>query len=482
MLENIEQAFQGIWGHKLRSILTMLGIIIGIASIITIVSTIKGTNEQIKENLIGSGNNIVTVSLYQDDYAYDLQYSALPDGVAAMKGDNRDALMDMDSVSDISVYYARNYAEGVFRANTAYSGALYGIDSHYLTIEGYKVTYGRNFISSDYAKFEKVVIIDTVTRTLLFPGENPLGKTIEIQGEPFVVVGIAAQSSDFSPAIETINDYYTYQGSSSGGKIFVPDAIWPMIYRFDEPQSVAIKAVSTDAMTDAGNAAADYLTANLITATDNNFSYRATNLLEQAEQLQTLSNATNKQLIWIASISLLVGGIGVMNIMLVSVTERTSEIGLKKAIGAKRRRILWQFLTEASVLTSIGGVAGVVGGVAMATLISKVIGTPSAISIPSILIAVVFSMVIGIVFGLIPRAQSLQAQSHRGFEARITTRLKAVPSANRVSGSLFLGVYCFFAKGQSPFHTGVPWPVIKRRVKFRAPPCYNTSRMNWNWR
>jgi putative ABC transport system permease protein len=132
------------------------------------------------------------------------------------------------------------------------------------------------------------------------------------------------------------------------------------------------------------------------------FSYRSEDLLEQAQQLQEMSNSTNQQLIWIASISLLVGGIGVMNIMLVSVTERTSEIGLKKALGAKKRRIRLQFLTEAAVLTSLGGIAGVLIGIGLANLISKTNGIPVAVSVPAIVIAVVFSTAIGVVFGLLP--------------------------------------------------------------------------------
>ena len=124
--------------------------------------------------------------------------------------------------------------------------------------------------------------------------------------------------------------------------------------------------------------------------------------MEKAKVLQQISENTNRQLIWIASISLLVGGIGVMNIMLVSVTERTGEIGLKKAIGANKRRILAQFLTEAAVLTSIGGILGVFAGMILAKIISTISQTPLVISVPAVLISVLFSMAIGLIFGLLP--------------------------------------------------------------------------------
>ena len=183
--------------------------------------------------------------------------------------------------------------------------------------------------------------------------------------------------------------------------VLMPSATWPVVYQYDEPQQVAVKAPSPEEMSAAGKKTAEILNASVMSLTGN-IEYKAKDMMEKAKGLQQISESTNRQLLWIASISLLVGGIGVMNIMLVSVTERTGEIGLKKAIGANKRRILGQFLTEASVLTSIGGILGVFGGIALAAIIAKMSGTPMVISVPAAVGAVIFSTVIGIVFGLLP--------------------------------------------------------------------------------
>ncbi|MBR4290791.1 MAG: ABC transporter permease [Oscillospiraceae bacterium] len=401
MTENIRLAFQGIWGHKLRSVLTMLGIIIGIAAIITIVSTIKGTNEQIKENLIGAGNNVVTVQLNQSGYAYDMSWSSIPAGVRTITERTRQEIEDINGAEKVSLYTARNYAEQVYYQNSQFNGEVYGIDTHYLSVYGYQVKSGRGFTESDYKNFRKVALVDTTAVTTLFGGESPVGEAIELQGDVFTVVGVVALSDDFTPTINTINDYYLYADTSSGS-IYLPSAVWPTAYQFDEPQNVAIKVANTDVMTTVGQKAAEILTEKQIVDKESDFDYRSQDMLEQAQQLQSMSESTNAQLIWIASISLLVGGIGVMNIMLVSVTERTSEIGLKKALGARKRRIRMQFLTEAAVLTSLGGIIGVVSGIGLAELISNMMQVPVAIDVTAILISVVFSTLIGVIFGLLP--------------------------------------------------------------------------------
>lgn len=403
MFENIVLSFQGLWSHKFRSFLTMLGIIIGISSIITIVSTIKGTNEQIKENLIGAGNNVVTVKLMQDGYEVDLQYSGLPDGVSVITEETRASLDELDSVEATSLYHQRSWVDNVYYKNNSFNGELYGVDENYLSINGYRFNYGRDFLESDYENFRKVVIVDMKTATKLFEGKNPIGEVLEMNGEPFTVIGVVSQSTTSEPNIQTVEDYWMYMDTSAGA-IFVPDSTWSIIYRYDEPQYVAVQATSTDDMTAAGNNVAESLNATQIQ--NSIYSYEANDILEQAAHLQSLSESTNTQLIWIAGISLLVGGIGVMNIMLVSVTERTKEIGLKMALGARQKIILGQFLTEAAVLTSLGGLLGVICGIGLAQMLSQIMGVPVVYSVPACVVAVVFSMAIGIIFGLVPAVKA----------------------------------------------------------------------------
>lgn len=401
MLENIRLSFQGLWSHKMRSFLTMLGIIIGIAAIIAIVSTIKGTNEQIKENLIGSGDNTVNVQLYQGDNTYDVDYYGIPDGVPVISEETREQILELAHVENASLYVSRETYNAVYYQNASMSGGkVCGIDKNYLDTCNYIIKQGRGFCESDYKKFRKVAVLDENSADTLFQGINPVGKTVEIQQEPFIVVGVITKSSRFEPVINNIDEYYTYAESSSGA-VYVPDTLWPVLYGYDEPQSVIVKLDSVDNMTVAGKEASNILNVS-INVSDETLKYKADDLLKQAEDIQKLSQSTNTMLIWIAGISLLVGGIGVMNIMLVSVTERTQEIGLKKAIGARKGKILGQFLTEAAVLTSLGGLIGVLVGIALAEVISKMTSTLVAISVPASILAVVFSMAIGIVFGLLP--------------------------------------------------------------------------------
>lgn len=401
MLENIRLAFQGIWTHKMRSFLTMLGIIIGIASIISIVSTIKGTSEQIKEQLIGAGNNTVDVLLYDGSSEYDASWGMTNAVLPQISDQQKKDIRKIEDVANATFFYGRGYSEGIYYMERSMQGGkVYGIDENYLDTCGYVIQAGRGFVREDYEDYRKVALLDVEAVGSLFQNEIPLGKTIEIKGEPFVVVGVYAQAETFQPIINSYQEYYSYYGDAGTGTLLVPNAAWPIIYKYDESENAVLRAANTEAMTKVGDKAAKIL--NEAIEDSSQIKYKANDNLKVAKDQQKLSESTNGQLLWIASISLLVGGIGVMNIMLVSVTERTSEIGLKKAIGARKNRILFQFLTEAAVLTSLGGIVGVISGIVLANVISRMAGIPIAISVPAIVASVGFSMVIGIVFGLLP--------------------------------------------------------------------------------
>lgn len=412
MFENIRLAFGGIWSHKMRSFLTMLGIIIGIASIISIVSTIRGTNEQIKQNLIGAGNNNVDVKLSQGESEYYMD-QGIPANVMVANDEQKETIRTLDGVKSATFYNRRSWVDGItYQDISLDGGSMYGVDQDFLRTKGYVVQNGRGFVEKDYTGIRKVALLDDVAVQTLFPGENPVGKTLEVRGEPFTIVGCIRKSDAFEPVINSMEDYYMYNQNSSG-MVLVPLAAWPIVFNFDEPVDVSVMAENTDTMSSIGKKVEDIMNELVVSSSatqegegDNSISYKAADLLKTVKNLQKVSENTNKQLLWIASISLLVGGIGVMNIMLVSVTERTSEIGLKKAIGARKKVILYQFLTEASMLTSIGGVIGVILGIVLSKVVSEISGAPTAISIPAIIGSVLFSTLIGVIFGLLPSVKA----------------------------------------------------------------------------
>ena len=253
MFENIRLAFQGIWSHKMRSFLTMLGIIIGIAAIIAIVATITGTNEEIKNKLVGSGNNTVNIKLSQGGYDYTI-YSAeeIPWGIPTVTQETKDKILELDEVEAVTTYISRYLSDGVFYGSTSLSDLMImGVDNSYFSTCSYRIKSGRGFMQEDYDLFRKVLVIDDVAAKGLFKKENPLGKTVEISGTPFTVIGVVKEESTFQPEISSIEDYYTY-ASDSNGLLFIPKASWPIIYSYDEPENVVVKAKSTDDMTQAG--------------------------------------------------------------------------------------------------------------------------------------------------------------------------------------------------------------------------------------
>ena len=264
------------------------------------------------------------------------------------------------------------------------------------------VTEGRAFQSTDFSKIKKVLIINQVARENLFGKEEAVGREIEIKGEIYTIVGVCERSDAFKPKISTYSDYVNYM-TQDGPEMYMPKSTFAFPFGFDLPETCAVRAAESEKMQSAGVKAQRALQTGV---RSERIYYEAEDFSAAIRQQQEQQEGMSNMLIMVASIALLVGGIGVMNIMLVSVTERTPEIGLKKAIGARKNRILAQFLTEAAVLTSFGGIIGTIAGIAMAEIIARISNVPVAISIPSVIIAILFSMLIGIIFGFIPAVQA----------------------------------------------------------------------------
>ncbi|MEK4565833.1 ABC transporter permease [Alkalihalobacillus sp. FSL R5-0424] len=402
MLENIKLSFQSIFAHKMRSILTMLGVIIGIAAIIAIVSMIQGQSEMLKSSIIGMGNNTIQVTyedaslIGEEDYYWgggETSITAPPISEDVLDQITTDPLVDT-----VALFHKTWSIDTYHQMNMSYPEP-YAVDSTYFDLFPIDILEGRMLTDEELDGASQLVMINDGTRSELFEGEEAVGQTIDIKGTPFRVVGVF---TDQKTGGDMFFDDYVQP------KLYLSKGIWPVIGGYDAPTQILVKAVGPDAIEEAGQLTASMLNADL--PDFETAQYRIPDLQAITADLEAANQAFAFLLGGIASISLLVGGIGVMNIMLVSVTERTREIGIKKALGAKRYMILLQFLTEAIVLTSVGGAIGVLLGIGGAKIISNIMDMPFYISISAIVGALVFSMLVGIIFGLLPSIKASKLQ------------------------------------------------------------------------
>ncbi|KGA97657.1 peptide ABC transporter permease [Alkalihalobacillus alcalophilus ATCC 27647 = CGMCC 1.3604] len=405
MFENIKLSFQSIFAHKLRSLLTMLGVIIGIAAVIAIVSIIEGQSEALKSDLVGMGNNTINV-VYEENNQYgeddywgsDMSFISAP----PISEETLEMIQSDPLVNVVSTYHQSWSGEAFHLANSSWP-EMYGVDQTYLELFPITVVEGREFTDEEFNGKYQYVMINEEARDELFPEGFIPGSFIDLAGSPFRVIGV------FTDRAEDVNDEYSYYYWYPP-KVYVPKQIWPLVGGYDAPTQIAVQAINSDSIQTAGMMAADLLNADLHPVDAELASYTVMNLERIMEEMAAYTRTFAFLLAGIASISLLVGGIGVMNIMLVSVTERTREIGIKKALGAKRHMILFQFLTEATVLTSIGGIFGIGLGIGIAKLISTFTMLPFMISVPAIIGGLVFSMIVGILFGILPSLKASKLQ------------------------------------------------------------------------
>ncbi|MGE8202973.1 ABC transporter permease [Heyndrickxia sp. NPDC080065] len=370
-LPSIKLAFRNIQKSKLRAFLTMLGIIIGVASVITLVSIGRSSTQSVTDNINNLGTNLLTVNILSTDNG-------------ELKDTDVDKLKKLTGVKAVAPTVSGRVTAKNGKTSTQVS--LTGTTSSYQSIKDLSLTNGRFLADIDNEFRQKIAVLGSETATTLFGTDNPLNQSVQINGTSYKIVGVLASKG-------------TSIGQSGDNVIITPLSTAERLLQTLNIQSVVVQANSEGQL----NFVENELERSLSTIFHNNTdSYSVTNQQDLMDTMSSVSKTMTMLLGGIASISLLVGGIGIMNIMFVSVSERTREIGIRKAIGAKRKDILIQFLIESVVLSALGGLIGVGVGF-MAVKVYSIISSATPIySLSDAAIPFLFSLLVGVVFGVFP--------------------------------------------------------------------------------
>lgn len=395
--QSLKIAFSALRVNKMRSILTMLGIIIGIASVIAMVAVGAGAERIISDQISSIGTNLIIV-IPGSVKTGGVQMG--PGSVPTLTIDDARAIKaECPSV----VAAAPNIRTGgqIIYANQNWSAQITGVTPDFLVVRNWPVIYGRSFTQSDIDSAAKNCIIGQTIVKELFGSVNPLGKVIRIHKVPFRVIGVLKKKGQ-SPQGTDQDDTVLIPLTTAQRKVFgspFPNAVG----------GIVVKAKSKNVISRAEGEITALLRQRHHIGLKEDDDFTVKNLSEILSVAATSSRTMSLLLGAIAAISLIVGGIGIMNIMLVSVTERTREIGIRMAVGANEEDILLQFLTEAVLLTLCGGIIGIGLGSIGATVVSKVFGWPTLLSSKAIVIGALFSAAVGIFFGFYParKASSL---------------------------------------------------------------------------
>ncbi|MBQ8555042.1 MAG: ABC transporter permease [Clostridia bacterium] len=377
--ESLRMSWQNVCANKMRTFLTMLGIIIGVTAIIALITTVEGATGEITNQFaaLGAGKVSVSVSgtpLKRGLNETDLEKLAVIDNISGV-----------DPTVNITTHAA---LPGEMVDNVRVEGR----SASYFAGEEASVEMGRGLTRMDMDRYSYVCIIDSELRSALFPNQDPVGEKIILSGHTFTIVGMLEDggSMDVMSAM---------MGGSSNGKAIIPYPVAMRMSGSNSVSSLTVYLADTDLADDTITAMEDVLNV-IFNYRDNAFSIL--NIDSLLDTMDTITGMMTTLLAGIASIALLVGGIGIMNMMLVSVTERTVEIGLRKALGAKPGLIQMQFLMESVMLSLMGGMIGIIVGNLVSALVAHLIDLPFVMNMSAMTLAFVFSASVGILFGWAP--------------------------------------------------------------------------------
>lgn len=373
----IKIAYKNIKSNKLRSALTMLGLIVGISSVIILVGIAEGSTTSVINEVSSLGSNILSLNITSSDYS--------------IKYEDVSKLSKIDNIESTSAY--KNVSATVSRNNeTSSKISIVGTDNNYIDISSLKIEKGRNISIIDIENKNKVCILGSSAAEEYFNLSNPINETIKINNDNYTVIGVLEESgSSF--------------GSSTDNSILVPITTIKYLNADTKVNSILLKVEDTTNIDMSILNVENNVRSEFQISTDY---FTVTSSSSILESMDNITNTLTLLLGGIASISLIVGGIGVMNVMLVSVSERTKEIGIRKSLGAKRKDIMYQFLIESLMLCITGGILGIIFGVLIGYIIS-IFNVSFTLSTTIIILSVTISLLIGLIFGIFPayKASSL---------------------------------------------------------------------------